>query len=712
MAGRKQHYIPQCLLRGFEAKRNGRHAQVHVFRVGGNSYLSSTEGVASERDFYSSLSTGDRKTLDDLITDYEQRLSPLLNQLRNVRHKVPVDSLLAAEVVTHLTIRSAFLRNAFDFGVHELLNSVSGFFADAESVRFWAGIDRSRPKQILVEEIDRAVDALRTHFPDPIPDDILRRMLLFRLREEFDFIFQQQITPLGNELAELKAATAELIRNSHAKVLDKDLVPQERAAALAKLHWRIFCCSEENLILPDCVAISVGESGGRPYSSYLLNADDELKQVLLPISASLLLVGTADSCMDVRIDEFNNAAAACSFDFFISSKVTESIDRLASRIGTHSKESLLTTVRETVATLHSTPDYDLNKNDDLSACPIDMTGHQFDGYKETFKYSVSFLDCADEQTAEKVASILKYVVNQIGYVIPLRRLESIIFAEDYAAALHQLDRGFSTTFPLRPTEDGQEIGVAMAPIVVRDGEIRVCVVARAWLAHTLLLQGDEQSVLTSFHTIATMLGRVAFVELFDTALPNTLLRPIQDELQAFLFQYIDESCSTYFSSRIAAEIFPEAAEAYSEVFLTALDALNINVPKARLTYRVNGDIDVFLAVMVPAIGSILVRAAGLLGHFDGLERSLDEAANVTEALKRCDLRSWIDVFHRDLDGNYARQGKWQSLDEFTDLTVHMERLMWKFGVFPWRMDTGGIRVEIPIGTDLAALQELQAINRT
>ena len=55
MAGRKQHYIPQALLRGFKASQTGKHVQVYVFPAGREFYLSSTEGVASKRQFYSDL---------------------------------------------------------------------------------------------------------------------------------------------------------------------------------------------------------------------------------------------------------------------------------------------------------------------------------------------------------------------------------------------------------------------------------------------------------------------------------------------------------------------------------------------------------------------------------------------------------------------------------------------------------------------------------
>ena len=50
MAGRKQHFIPQALQRGFGVAK-GKKTQVYVFKKGQEPYHSSTEGVAAQRDF-------------------------------------------------------------------------------------------------------------------------------------------------------------------------------------------------------------------------------------------------------------------------------------------------------------------------------------------------------------------------------------------------------------------------------------------------------------------------------------------------------------------------------------------------------------------------------------------------------------------------------------------------------------------------------------
>lgn len=712
MSGRKQHYIPQCLLRGFEAERSGKHVQVFVFRPGRQHYLSSTEGVAAERDFYSGLSADERKTLDDRITDYEQRLSPLLKQLRSSPPGEPLDSFLAAEVVAHLTIRGAFLRDVFGLGLQEMIAGASAFFSNEESVRSWVGIDCQEPTQVLGEEIDKAIETLRPLLPVELPTALMRRLLVVHYREAFSSLHSQQSPQLAALLGDLAEMAPSLIRGSHSKALDENLVPNSHVEALAGLHWTIVSVLDNSLILPDCLVLSISEHQENLYEPYLLRSNEKLEQVLLPLSSNCLLVGRLDFSIPVTIDRFNQYAAACSFDFFVSSKATEKIAAFATQIGDHPRASILSVVRETVETFGGAPAESQNDFVEAISTNFPVSGGGIGNAGDAIElggYTVTFRDCANQETAERIAAVVGAVFNALGRVIPLSRVESITFAEDYSGALQSIDRGFEATAPLLPTDEDYGVGVAMAPIVLRDGKIRCCIVMRSWLGHALLQQDGEDALNVGLHTLGTMLARVAFVDLLDTALPGVLLKPMQDGWNALLFEHIDGVCSTYFSARIAADLFPGASDAYCNVFLAVLECAKTAIPKARLAYRLHGDLDAFLRVAVRAIGQVLVHAAALIGHYDRLDLPvLDGDTRITVALEGLGLGLWVGVYQRDLDAFFNRRGRWCSLDEFTALSVHVERLLWQFGVFPWRTEDGGIRIEIPIANDLPALTELHS----
>jgi hypothetical protein len=100
-------------LRGFLIP-GGEAEQVHVYRKGkARPYPSNIDRVAAESYFYSRPSDDGAQTLDDTITEYEERLLPLVQALRVAPPDTPIGSSLAAEVIAHLTTRNAHLRGAF-----------------------------------------------------------------------------------------------------------------------------------------------------------------------------------------------------------------------------------------------------------------------------------------------------------------------------------------------------------------------------------------------------------------------------------------------------------------------------------------------------------------------------------------------------------------------------------------------------------------------
>lgn len=122
MAGRKQHYIPQCLLKGFKIPGKGKTAKVWVFKKGQQPYISSIKDVAAERYFYSKISKDSSLTLDDHITQYENELSELINKLLELPVGSIIDSKIASEVITHLSIRAAHIRDILGLSFKELID--------------------------------------------------------------------------------------------------------------------------------------------------------------------------------------------------------------------------------------------------------------------------------------------------------------------------------------------------------------------------------------------------------------------------------------------------------------------------------------------------------------------------------------------------------------------------------------------------------------
>ena len=174
--------------RGFEARHTGLKTQVFVYQKSGASYLTSTDGAAAERDFYSNPLKDGRGALDDRITDFESdELNMVLKQLRSVEHG-PVDADLAAIAIAHLTARTAHLRGTFTFIFDGALDQIKSIVAEPTSVRKVVGIDATSGSEL--HEGIRAELAQLSSVALPAHDrEALERMVSFRLRERFDDLF-------------------------------------------------------------------------------------------------------------------------------------------------------------------------------------------------------------------------------------------------------------------------------------------------------------------------------------------------------------------------------------------------------------------------------------------------------------------------------------------------------------------------------------------
>ncbi|CAM5779596.1 DUF4238 domain-containing protein [Ottowia pentelensis] len=103
MAGRRQHYIPQMLLRRF-ADTNG---AVMVIRTDGSRFSAKTKNVALETDFHGTPGDG---TTDEAITREETKIWKVLCKLVECPEGT-VDCVDAATVLSHFYTRSAAWRS-------------------------------------------------------------------------------------------------------------------------------------------------------------------------------------------------------------------------------------------------------------------------------------------------------------------------------------------------------------------------------------------------------------------------------------------------------------------------------------------------------------------------------------------------------------------------------------------------------------------------
>ena len=263
----------------------------------------------------------------------------------------------------------------------------------------------------------------------------------------------------------------------------------------------------------------------------------------MPLTPDRLRVGNSSGCAMPDLSRFNSAAAASSQSFFVSHRKSDDLSQLVRVIGTRSDETIQSAIGAAFEEFKTDRELILPSETTL---PVDAIAEQIpealkDDEKSTQKldYPVSFDGIADRETAERIAAVLNHLVYELRAYMALDRLDGFTFAEDYDGALEKLDRGFISATPLKASKPEYGESVAMTPKVMRVGIIKSHVVARLWIALSLISE-DENARRLALHLVVQQLAHVACTQLFDEALPGARL---SDPYDAFLYPYIAEAWS-------------------------------------------------------------------------------------------------------------------------------------------------------------------------
>lgn len=696
MSGRKQHHIPQLLLRAFAIPSKGKVKRVWQFsreRTGVNS----TKDVAAERDFYSDTQPDAAQNLDRLLTLYENKLASYLASLRATPIDTLADAVIAAEAVSHLTIRNAHLRQSFSGGLRLLASRAIELFSDETRVRALFGLDGTQFSPFMAERLDELMTGEPQIGSLGLPRSLLHKIAFVAMKENFGRFIANDLPSMRLALELFSLEAPEQMRAGHNQSLAGNLVPDQRMAILQSLHWTVR--SVKDAILPDSVALGI-EGGDLPRPLIMCGLE-HVSHVLMPLAPNLLLLGSRSAAVLPDLSEFNVHAAACCHSFFVSHRNGLDLQGLVPVLGTRSSATIEQAI--TAAFEGFKVERQLTRTSELTNAP-DQVEPALTNIKPApdLSYSASFYGIADKEMAERISSALFAIVTELQPVMPLDRLDGFTFAQDYDTALRNLHRGFETHTPLAPTFEDYGVGVAMTAIVLRDGIVKSHVVARMDIA-AALLDEDETGQRHAMHVVIRQLAHVACNQMLDESLPGFFLSEVSDNYDAFLYPCIDGAWGGYFSARASAIFDPTFGQAYRDLAVAAFRRARVDISAARLQYRFHGKLDQLLAVVRPRLRAVLTHIAHLLGHYDGLDQPTFLEPELEQAIEDAGLRGWIDLFQADLAAMWEKRARWRSPSEFIALTNHAERLFWPFGLFPWKTPEGLVRVEIPIASDAALL---------
>lgn len=304
MSGRKQHYIPQFLLRNF-ANESEKKPRTYIIRKEKGVSCSLVENIAATRDFYSSPSKSG-KQLDGEITAREHWFAA---QIRNLKNESDVDAEIAADLVAHLSIRTSAARDILNRIGKLVLSGVKQKFSNKDTIKGW----------FLSKDGDisqRFVNAIAMEYQEcGLPTEVAYNFARVQLAQNFNEMIRNTIDTGKIIFEQLIEKIAESTRNAHVKVLSENVTPQERFNDLKRLNWSVISTCD-NFILPDCVVIGFSKRMG-VYCPYQLCQVGNSAAVMMPIHRKNLLIGIDDYNFNNMLN-YNEIAIRCSNKFFIS----------------------------------------------------------------------------------------------------------------------------------------------------------------------------------------------------------------------------------------------------------------------------------------------------------------------------------------------------------------------------------------------------------
>tara|TARA_R110002020_G_scaffold459876_1_gene678103 strand:+ start:495 stop:2582 length:2088 start_codon:yes stop_codon:yes gene_type:complete len=683
MAGRKQHFIPRHFLKEFVIP-DGSDKHWMYRRGLPNPIPVSRSDAAATRDFYSKPATTGAPTLDDLITEYEKELKFHVEDARVVPTGDTLPPHLISEIVAHLTMRAAYLREFIEAGASELVSSINTLIHRPTEILESMELPKHRvPSKFEAMAIEQFEQHLLSSLTTVTPRAIVR-LLYQATREDFDLLQKAASREFTAFLERFQGEFRMMPQSVHVQVLGKDLVPAPRKAKLEEFQWRVVNFPSRDAVLPDCVAIAEDAEGWGPY---MLAENKSMTRVVIPLNSSKLAVGSAANDWEEVTEIYNQTARESCFTFYLQNRREEMTESHLAELGGPARAKIEGITSSAVRGAVEEFVGDGSNAPQEETQPVTWTDLSAG---EGFSYSVSLKDFGDEAYAHRVAESLNEVVKAFGGYLPTHRLDGITFAVDYAAALQELDRGLDVERGIDPSAGANPNGVAMPLAVRRADGIKTHIILRGYLAEQLISE-DETLSGEAISVIRYCLGTAAFNALLEGKFPGTLLSPYSDPYEGWLYKYNDALPATYFSTRLLAPN-TETLEFYSEQAHLQLEQMISDTADAHAQYHEDGDHERFFEICAAHVSGFMTAMARLFAARASMIGPHRPGGFLDRTLTQLELLKWSKLFEKDLAEFGRRLEHWANLDEVFFINRHFERLLFEVGVLPDQMNDGSLYV--------------------
>lgn len=313
-------------------------------------------------------------------------------------------------------------------------------------------------------------------------------------------------------------------------------------------------------------------------------------------------------------------------------------------------------------------------------------------------FIISLLGFNMTEDAEAVGEVIGCCTRELSRLFDLSSLDGVTVAYDYTKALQDLDRGYDSNHQLTPSE-GNVVGIAMTPCVMRDGRLKSHIVLSAGITEGINDVNGEKFQLF-LQTLAHECAHVEITSKFDVAFPKTLLRECNHDIRiAFQWDVTLACWDEYAATRLSSRIGLDMSGYYEESFLKQLGETQTLANECIKQYRTHGDYHRVLSEVSNLYGRLLKLSAYYLGSMDGHER---DPFSQEEVDKRGSCQ-WFEEFlhklHDSCQEVFSSYGRWRDKSAFEKVGNLAEELLAHGGIIFEYSSAGQLRINIPYSAD-------------
>jgi len=323
MAKKRNHYVPQFLLRRFASRGGRKQCWVWQFRSGADPIEVVTKDAAVSTYFYGQPETG----VEDAFAELEGKQAALLRDLDTGTD--PNERAQELRVfVWSLSFRTRALRIQFADTAERAIEQMKAVEDQTIAAAFGREITNN-----FAHHLDAFLAKLPPAQQAAIRQGLTQPGVSEAVRDYVRGEMGKSVPMVGAILGQLGGVIQDAAESGHVKGLTKLFA--EGKAVPEKFdvpHWTVEVFDANSVVLGDAVVFATGPEGD---AGTLGKYTQSYAQVYAPFGHDRVLVGTRTKGMPtLGLAAINAASAQLSLDTFFASRRTDAEDELAEQIGT------------------------------------------------------------------------------------------------------------------------------------------------------------------------------------------------------------------------------------------------------------------------------------------------------------------------------------------------------------------------------------------